>query len=431
MRTARWILPGAFAIALLAGSVPAANAAAGDLDPLFSGDGIAVRSLGAATGQERIEGLAVQSDGNVVGVGVRRATDSAQGHALVVRLTGNGALDPTFSGNGWATVDLPGDATAKAVAVQEDGKLVVVGESFTDPGGTAAIMRFKAGGALDRTFAGDGIRLVDLGVATTAEAVHVLSNGKILVTGGVSGLGDDDMFALRLGRGGGFDATFSGDGRRLVDIADHDQAYSVDVQDDGKIVLVGNATGGGDAGFGAARLLRTGQLDDTFGGGDGVVRVNAVSADKDYALGLSILSDGKLLLGGATLDGATYGHALVRLTAGGAPDRSFGGGDGIVTPNPMSGSDYPGAVITQIGGKLVFAGGHQSGPDPYEFEVARYNTNGVPDTTFGGGDGVVVTPFSHYARAYAVALNPSGKIVAAGRRDDGSDDLAFARYKVF
>ena len=202
MRTRRWILTGGLALALLAGSVPAANAVPGELDPLFSGDGTAVFSLGAASGQEQIEGLAVRTDGKVVGVGVRYATNSSQGHVLIVRLTGNGALDPTFSGNGWATLDLPGDATAKAVAIQEDGKLVVVGESYNDLGGKAAIMRFKPGGALDRTFAGDGIRLVDLGVYTTAEAVHVLSNGKILVAGGVSGAGDDDMFVMRLARGG-------------------------------------------------------------------------------------------------------------------------------------------------------------------------------------------------------------------------------------
>jgi uncharacterized delta-60 repeat protein len=431
VRTRKWIQAGGLALALLAASVPGASAAPGDLDTAFSGDGKAEISLGAASGEERIEGLAVQPDGRIVGVGVRYATDSAPGRMLIVRLKGTGVLDPTFSGNGWRIVDLAGDATAYAVALQEDGKIVVVGEIGNDLTARAAIMRFRVGGALDTTFAGDGIRFVDLGTWTGPEAVQVLPNGKILVAGGVSGPGDDDMFVLRLTRGGGFDSTFSGDGRRRVDIADdHDWANAIGVQDDGKIVLVGNAQVSGDEAFGAARLLRSGQLDGTFGGGDGVVRVNAINLLDDHARGLSILPDGRILIGGLTTEGPSYDHALVRLTSGGTPDGSFGDGDGIVTPDPLSGSDYVDGVVAQLDGKLVFAGGHQPVGDPYEFEVARYTTNGSLDTTFGGGDGIVVTPFPNYALAYSVALNPSGKIVAAGRVDDGADDMAFARYRV-
>jgi uncharacterized delta-60 repeat protein len=428
VRTRRWILTGSTTLALLAASAAPATAVPGDLDPLFSGDGTAVISLGAASGSEEIDGLVVQPNGSLVGVGYRRAIAQSDDDLLVVRLTASGALDPTFSGNGWTTVELPGNARGKAVALQSDGKIVVVSDSETASDAKVAIVRLRPSGRLDPTFSGDGIRLVDLAGPAYPTALRVLSNDKILVAGGVEGA-DNEMLVFRLQPGGKLDGTFGKKGRRLIDfVGQNDWAHAIRVQADGKILLAGYAEASSDVGFGVVRLTQGGRLDGTFGGGDGRTRVNAVAPGDDFALGLTVLPGGSILMGGRAVT-SNYGHAVVRVTASGAPDGAFGGGDGIVFHDPFASDDFVYRVIAQPDGKLVFAGGHDVA-GIYEFEVARYATNGSVDSTFGGGDGVVVTPFDHYAIAYSAALTSSGKIVAAGRLNDAADDLALARYKV-
>ena len=192
------------------------------------------------------------------------------------------------------------------------------------------------------------------------------------------------------------------------------------IQADGKIVVVGPVFGYGGAHY-VARLNANGTLDPTFGG-DG-----KITSDFGAANAVAIQSNGRIVVGGHKLVGNDYDFTLVRYTANGALDSTFDG-DGKVSTGLGAHEDINGLAIQTYDGKIV-AAGHSSGDDPTQFALARYNSNGALDSTFDG-DGKVRTGISGYdVFANAVAIQPNGKIVAAGRTvGAGSTDFELMRY---
>ena len=130
-----------------------AIAAAGDLDPTFSGDGRQTTNFSPGT-REEANGVAIQSDGKIVVVG---HTPVADDDFAVARYNPNGTLDTTFSGDGKQTTDFGGYEQANAVAIQSNGKIVVVGYSAnnsTTQGAAFALARYNPNGSLDTSFSG-------------------------------------------------------------------------------------------------------------------------------------------------------------------------------------------------------------------------------------------------------------------------------------
>ena len=168
-----------------------------------------------------------------------------------------------------------------------------------------------------------------------------------------------------------------------------------------------------------------GDLDTTFGTG-GVV-TTSIGPGWDSAYGVAIQSDGKIVAAGSAHNGSDNDFAVVRYTISGALDTTFGTG-GVVTTSIGTGNDQASGIAIQPDGKIVAAGWAHSGSD-YDFAVVRYTVSGTLDTTFGAS-GVVTTPIGPGSnRAHGVAIQPDGKIVAAGYADSGSDyDFAVVRY---
>jgi len=230
---------------------------------------------------------------------------------------------------------------------------------------------------------------------------------------------------------GALDLTFAGfgaGGKVMTDIqGGSNGAYSVALQPDGKIVVAGVAA----AAFVVARYLDNGTLDASFGNGAGYTRTPVGGSATAYAVALH--SDGSIVVAGYVSIAGNIDFAVVRYTAGGVVDTGFGGGDGIVTTDFDGGDDRARGVVVQSDGKIIAAGYAIVGGD-YDFALARYCANGDLDNGtncpggFGSG-GKVTTSFSYDDRAYAVALQPDGKIVAAGQRiGNPGSDFVLARY---
>src|SRR5215208_3588985 len=245
---------------------PGALAAAGSLDPMFSGDGRQTTVFGP--GNSRAEAVAIQPDGKIVAVGT-----AAGARFAVARYSLNGSLDPTFSGDGRHTTDFAGDrAGAYAVATQADGRIVVVGTAGASGllPGNFALARYNPNGSLDKSFSGDGKQTTDFGGYDGATGVALQGNGKIVAAGYTAdrARAAADFALARYNRNGSLDPTFSGDGKQTTRFADgDDQAYGVAIQADGKIV----AAGGGSlysypSNFALARYRSNGSLDPTFSG---------------------------------------------------------------------------------------------------------------------------------------------------------------------
>ncbi len=210
------------------------------------------RTLAAAA--VALTGLSLATDAGAAGVPAAVGFDLPASGFSVAFATAPGDLDVTFSVDGKQTTDFGGSDLASAVAVQADGKLVVAGSSD----GNFALARYAVDGALDPSFSGDGLVTTDLGGTDDGQGVVIQTDGKIVVAGG-----SEENFALaRYTTGGGLDPSFSGDGVQTTDFGLEDRATAVALQADGRIVVGGIA---GDD-FALARYTTGGTLDPSFSG---------------------------------------------------------------------------------------------------------------------------------------------------------------------
>ena len=316
-----------------------------------------------------------------------------------------GDLDTSFGEGGKVFTNVSGTEWAEAVAVQNDGKIVVVGHGSDD----FIVARYLANGKMDTSFGSGGSTRVNFAGVDTARDVLIQPDGKIIIVGGVAGLTEmgqgtlghrfveNDFGLMRLTSSGKLDTSFGDRGKVITNLSGTDWAEAVALQDDGKIVVVGN--GGND--FAVARYFANGKPDTSFGS-NGTTRVNF--AGVDTARDVVIQPDGKLLVVGSANNERDLG--LVRLQTNGKLDTSFGSGGKVLTS--VSGTDWAEAVALQNDGKIVVVG--NGGND---FVVARYLANGKLDSSFGNR-GMTRVNFGAIDTARDVVIQPDGKIVVVG-----------------
>lgn len=165
--------------------------------------------------------------------------------------------------------------------------------------------------------------------------------------------------------------------------------------------------------------------------------VTPVGPFRDQANGLALLSGGKILLAGVS-DQAPAGNspsdedfALARYNADGSPDTSFSG-DGRLTTAFSTQNDGAGEVIVTRSGNYVAAGQASNPSGGFEFAVARYDTSGNLDPTFGG-DGRQTTAFGATGNdiGSGVREQSDGKLIVSGEATPGGStgtDFGLVRY---
>ena len=328
-----------------------------------------------------------------------------------------GQLDRSFSGDGKATtpkVPLTGE-WAEAIVIQDDGQIVLVGSSENgDTGdlGTVAF-RYLEDGTPDPAFgAGDGHSA--LPVPSQGHDAAQLSDGRIVIAGQVTVGGDSQFAVVLLETDGDLDATFGVGGVSVIDFGPGlDLAYGVAVDESDRIVVVGRVGVPDGLVFGVARLDSTGTTDPGFSS-DGMRTVRFAGGAQ--ARDVAIQADGKIVVVGGAKGFSRF--AVARLLDDGSLDSAFEG-DGKTTT--YTGGDAT-SVAIQGDGRIVVVGG--DGPD---FELARYRANGTLDPKFGR-KGRVHTDFGrHEDLAFDVTIG-SGKIVVVGGTSWGYD-FALARYR--
>lgn len=380
----------------------------GSLDTSFNEDGIVTTPVG--TSIDQATSVAVQPDGKIVVAGC--LLYGSQDVFAVVRYNSNGALDTSFDGDGMVTTPIgSGPAYARSVAIQPDGKIIVVGHTGQITNGDFAVVRYNANGSLDTSFNGDGVITTPIGTGhDEAHSVAIQSDGKIIAAGYAwNGLNYD--FALaRYNADGSLDTSFDGDGIVTTDsglISNFTRCLAI--QADGKIIAAGYSTTGSNSDFTIVRYNTDGALDTSFDG-DGIVTTELGSTN-DTASSVAIQSDGKIIAAGSLSNGFESDFAVVRYNTNGSLDASFDG-DGIATTPIGTSADADGVVI-QTDGKIVAVGSTLTGTN-FNYAVVRYNANGSLDTSFDD-DGVVTTELgTDEDEAHSVALQSDGKILVAG-----------------
>ncbi|WP_329570964.1 calcium-binding protein [Streptomyces sp. NBC_01361] len=407
-------------LALVLTAPGAALAAPGDLDPGFDGDGRVVTDFG---GYDESRDMALQADGKIVTVGLNNSPQGDAADFTLARYNTNGSLDAGFDGDGLVLTDVSGgdEDIANGVAVQPDGKIVVVGRSG-DPvsgGNRFTVVRYNSNGSLDTGFDGDGIARTDFGAGGPQEAfaVTVQANGAIVAVG-ESGA---NVALARYNPDGSLDTGFDGDGKVTTGFAGGSaSAYDVAMQSDGRIVVTGRAGYNFPANasdFALARYNSDGSLDTGFSG-DG--KVTTPFADADVAAGVKVQTDGKIVVAGTS----DFDFALARYNPDGSLDTGFSGDGKVATSFGAGTLDGSSDLALQSDGKIVAAGISQA-----DFAVARYNADGSLDGGFGTGGKVTtdVSTFGYFDTASAVAVQSDGKIVASGNT---GDDRGLVRYQV-
>ncbi len=252
----------------------------------------------------------------------------------VARAAQPGSIDTGFGASGVAGAGA--DARLFGTAVQTDGKVVAVGQSGIQSGATLLLARFTSSGARDRSFGSGGLVKgpavsSPLGTGSVGRSVAVQSDGKIVVVGRATtsdASGTDGILIERFNSNGSIDGTFGSHGVVTVLTSQLGDGYAVALQPDGKIIATGSADANGSGGLtprvAVVRLNANGSLDSGFGaGGIDVLDLGAYS----YALAVAEQKDGKIVIGGSQAPGLQVPNALIaRLTAGGALDPSFGSG---------------------------------------------------------------------------------------------------------
>jgi uncharacterized delta-60 repeat protein/uncharacterized repeat protein (TIGR01451 family) len=398
-----------------------ATAPPGDLDITFDGDGKVTTDFASAA--DEVRALAIDADGKIVASG--RAIVSGGTDFALSRYNPDGSLDTGFGGDGKVTTDFAaGFDLPYAVAVQGDGKIVTAGRVEVSGTTDFGLARYNTDGTLDTGFDGDGLATTDFaGGNDPGWGMALQADGKIVVAGGAIISDAGDFAVARYEADGSLDPTFDGDGRVTTDFqpGSADLGYAVVIQADGKIVVVGVALVAGTNDFAVARYNTDGSLDTIFDG-DGLVTTD-FRGELDQISAAAIQGDGKILAVGRAVVSGEYDFALARYNTDGLLDTTFDT-DGKVTTDFGAETDLALGVAIQADGKIVVAGrGGVSGNR--HVALARYSGDGSLDPTFSG-DGKLTTGFTGFDQAYAASIQADGKIVAAGF---AGPDFALARYR--
>ncbi|MBF29474.1 MAG: hypothetical protein CL447_06445 [Acidimicrobiaceae bacterium] len=318
-----------------------------------------------------------------------------------------GDLDTGFaSGSGYATPGL--NWKVNGIAVQPDGKYLLVGENDYD----FAVARLNADGTLDTTFGGGDGEVVTAISAGGAEARSVaIDDAQNIVVAGWAhdNVSNYDTAVVRYDSSGNLDTAFGNNGITITQVtSDNDRAYALKLQSDGKILLAGESRIGGNYYFSLLRYTSAGALDTTFGSsGISTVYFNGNS----YGRSLEVDSQGRILVGGHAFIGGDEDYALARFDSGGALDATFGSSGKVTTE--LGSYDRAIAVRVQSDGKIVLMGDSYNGnSNGYDFAAVRYSDSGAVDSTFGTS-GV----------AEKLHVGPDADVASAGVMQDGGEIL--------
>lgn len=394
--------------------------------------------------------------------------------------------DPWYGTSMQTTIS---DDYPMALAVQGDGKIVVAGTSvkyvtYNEREALYVVVRYNVDGSLDSTFGDNGV-VIQEGLGTQpgyyqhspanylADMV-LQEDGKIVVTG--NGWFDQtppapgfDFITIRYNSDGTRDASFGNDGVVITNghtIKKNDYASSILLQPDGKILIGGSFTGYYGSPANSIAMIRynsNGTLDSSFDT-DGKVSLamdrSLYNGWDDFSLNdIALQADGSIVVGGRLCRNDWCYFLLTKFNPDGSQDTDFGYdgyGYSLISYNANYSVIYLNQIAVQSDGRILVAGeiihmvrtigadqtlGRPPGFKNYtahDMIVMRLLANGTIDYSFGELGGTVITDFADTDdAAFAITIQPDGKIIAAGTTwattsnyfTEGHFDMAMARFE--
>jgi uncharacterized delta-60 repeat protein len=339
----------------------------GSLDTFFGNGGKATFSFG--TGFDFVNAVAVQTDGKIILAGY--AENGGNLDFALMRLQADGTIDSAFGINGKVTTDIGGnEEQIVGLVLQTDGKIVVSGATDNGIHSDIALARYNSDGNLDTAFDTDGIVVTAFSnLNEYSSDIAIQSDGKIVITGEAENGANTDFFVARYETNGTLDAAFGANGRTITDFANsEDGATSLGLQTDGKIVVGGYTGNLLNPDFALARYNADGTIDTTFGTNGKTITDFVGNAD--FVNDIAIRSNGTIIAVGHSYNVANSDLAVAQYLSGGNLDATFGTNGKVMTPIGAS-DDFGIATAIQPDNKIVVAGASFNGAND-DFAVARY-----------------------------------------------------------
>jgi len=430
----------------------------GTLDTNFGVNGLVTTDIGAFTSEgphstySFLNGLAIQTDGKIIGGGQVQVNEQIL--ICLARYNTDGTLDTNFGPNKsgvvitdiGAILGLPGkDCAIDAIILQPDGKIVACGGFTLNVQGTLGLVRYNVDGTLDKNFGIKGVVVSpDFTLTNNANVLQLQNDGKIIICG-VNNPSSAGIFAVtRYNSDGSIDNLFGTNGVVTTNFGPNCFATGVAIYAN-KIIAGGKSIVNNIVHYVLAKYNSDGSPDSSFGTGgtiDKILTPSQISIET-----ITIQSDGKIVtVGNSITAGDTF--FLTRLNIDGTFDTNFGT-NGIA--GEKFGIDFEGAINTpnsllvQSDGK-IFSGGVSDAIDfNNDFLLAKYNSNGSLDKTFGrnvsvffvpGNNGVSDIDFKTVLKILsgasncinAVATQSNGQIVVIGFSDGEDPNYDFSAY---
>ncbi len=417
--------------------------------------------------------VAVQADGKIVAVGY--ALVGPDSDFLVARFTAGGKLDLSFGGgDGWLTHDFSGGRNddAQGVVIQADGKLVVGGTTTLSSDDSFGLIRLNVDGSLDSSYGVSGRAVENYatgdiylqGLARTADD-GVIAVGSKYEDGaderigtvykfnsagtkdvGFNGNGFRDLTSsvladvavdplgrvvvvssyghvTRLTSVGAVDGTFSDDGMTLIsyDVGTYTIAETLAVMPDGRIVVAGNSSDGGNVPLpGVARLNENGSYDNTFAG-NGRYSFDVVAGTWDFITDVAVLPNGGVVAAGSS---GNFDIFVAVLTPAGVLDGGFSG-DGLAVADFGANDSAAGLAVTPAGHYVVV--GWNTRPGIVQFEGRYGRKDDLAGWTNAGQWWVAASSGASFVTGYYGAWDAglAWKYVSTGDfNGDGRADMA-------
>ena len=396
----------------------------GDLDKTFGNNGKV--NLGIVGYYDVAQEVALQKDGKIVVAGYGMKSLASFKGLSMARYLQNGEMDYDFGNLGVihkVTMNLEGEVNS--VVIQKDDKIVVVGYSIspTTNNEEITLARFTENGKVDKSFGNKGLIVTEISSEKeVGESIAIQPDGKIVVVGTTQHNPSFDVVLVRYDEYGHLDPYFGLGGIVITDInSGVDIAKSLVIQSDGKLIVSGFTFVGNKFFMTLLRYDSNGVLDPTFGeSGIVITDINGRRGRMDLAL----QNDGKIILVGPSEVEKSQHFTLLRFNNNGSLDKSFGKNG--ITKTIIGDYSEAESVALDSYGNIVVAGTTELGNEA--FVVAMYNQNGMLETGFGS-NGIVKTNFIENSvdRAHSVIIDNDGNIIVAGETKNNYTTFGLVR----
>jgi len=364
------------------------------------------------------------SNGKILCLSKSREVGTSDYYPTVSRLNPDGSLDVAFGNSGFVQLPTLLFLGNKNLNIDVDAQSRIIVAFGTND--DIEVFRLLESGSVDTDFSFDGKVTIDfLGSNDVLGDIAIQSDGKILVA--ATEAGGNDFAIAKLNSDGTFDSSFGTNGKQVHNVTAIDVAEGITLQSDGKILVCGESDNGFGNMLAVIRMNTDASLDVTFNG-DG--KVTKLISAQDYAYSVAVDANGKILLAGKVNgSGLVQNGIVVRFNADGSEDLSFGT-NGSVTVNFSSLADVLTTMILQPDGKILTGGLYDiiSGGDQ-PFWVTRINNDGTFDTDFSqdGSTTVALTGISFSVNS--MGLTPNGDLIVGAEETSGNGDLRLLKLK--